>query len=140
MICMIYGVTPLRLVSPNPGSRPTCILKSWRNRRQSGGASVLDDSPILLGSHGDLDRLELACIVANVDAMDVEPRALTRMNEGGMLPVARATPALAEGTDGVEPAGEAERANAAKPEALAPWTQGEAGYVHETSREDLMTT
>ena len=131
---------PSKVVSPSPGSRPTCMLKTWRNQGERQYSSVLDDSPILLGSHGDLDRLELACMVANVDAMDVEPRALTRMNEGEMLPVARATPALAEGTDGVEPAGEAERAKPAQPEALAPWTQGEAGYVHETSQEDSMTT
>ena len=43
------------------------------------------------------------------------------------MPVADAAPALAEGAGGIEPAGEAERAAAARPEALASWTQGEAG-------------
>ena len=37
-------------------------------------------------------------------------------------------PALAEGTSGVEPAGEAERATAAKFEALVSWAQGVTGH------------
>jgi len=70
----------------------------------------------------------------NTDARKVDPRAFTRTNEGERcrswalhqaLPVVGAAPGLAEGTAGIEPAGEAERAAAAKSEALAPWTQGE---------------
>ena len=52
------------------------------------------------------------------------------------MPVVGATPALAGGTDGIEPASEAERANAARPEALAPWTQGEAGPMPETPPQE----
>ena len=46
------------------------------------------------------------------------PRALTRTNEGRALPVMGATPSMAEGTAGVESAGRAEKASAARPEAL----------------------
>ena len=49
-----------------------------------------------------------------------------------VLAVAGAAPALAEGTASIEPASEAERASAAKPEALTPWTQSEAGPRPET--------
>jgi hypothetical protein len=42
---------------------------------------------------------------------------------------------LAKSTAGVEPAGEAETAAAAKSKALAPWTQGETGREVETLRE-----
>jgi len=44
----------------------------------------------------------------------------------GALQVMGAATALAEGTPGVEPAGEAEKATAAKSEALVPWAQGVA--------------
>jgi hypothetical protein len=43
--------------------------------------------------------------------------------------------ALAKGTAGVEHACEAERAAAAKSEALAPWTHGETGCEIKTLRE-----
>ena len=56
----------------------------------------------------------------------------TLEESGGALPVVVAAPALAESTAGVEPAGEAERAATARPEALASWTQGEAGREVET--------
>jgi hypothetical protein len=72
-----------------------------------------------------LDRLGLARMVA--DARELEPSSVDVHKRGGALPVADAAPALAEGAGGIEPAGEAERAAAARPEALASWTQGEAG-------------
>jgi len=97
-----------------------------------GGASALDDSPILLGSPGDLDRLRLVCTVSNADARELEPSSVDAYERVGALPVVGAAPALAEGTAGVEPAGEAERAMAAKSEALAPWTQGETRHEIET--------
>lgn len=40
--------------------------------------------------------------------------------------------ALAEETASVEPAGQAERAMAAKPEALVPWAQSMVGHEVET--------
>jgi hypothetical protein len=59
---------------------------------------------------------------------------------GGILLVVGAAQALAKSTTGVEAAGEAERAAAAKSEALAPWIQGETGREVETlwegKRED----
>src|SRR5712691_1903987 len=60
------------------------------------------------------------------------PRALTRTNEGGGAAGRRRCPVLAEETAGVEPAGAAGRAAAAKSEALAPWTQGETRRELET--------
>ena len=71
----------------------------------------------------------------NTDARKVEPSGVDTHERGGALPVAGAAPALAEGIAGVEPAGEAERAAAAKSEALAPWTQGETRPEVETLRE-----
>jgi hypothetical protein len=54
---------------------------------------------------------------------------------GEVLLVVGVAQALAKGTAGVEHAGEAERAAAAKSEALAPWTQGETGYKIKTLRD-----
>jgi hypothetical protein len=56
----------------------------------------------------------------NVEAREVEPSSVNAHKRGGVLPVVGAAPALAEGTAGVEPAGEAEKATAAKSEALVP--------------------
>ena len=47
--------------------------------------------------------------------------------QGGVLAVVGAAPALAKGTASIEPASEAERASAAKPKALTPWMQSKAG-------------
>jgi hypothetical protein len=69
----------------------------------------------------------------------LNPRASTRTNEGGGAATGRATaPTLAEGTAGVEPTGKAEKATAAKSEALVPWAQENAGCgweVETSSRE-----
>src|SRR5712691_7564959 len=92
---------------------------------ESGGALAWDNSPILHGSPGDLDSLGLVCTVMDADAGRVEPSRVDAHEQGGVLPVTGAAPVLAEETAGVEPAGEAERAAAAKSEALAPWMQGE---------------
>jgi hypothetical protein len=60
---------------------------------------------------------------------------------GGALPVVGAASALAEGTAGVEPAGKAEIATAAKLEALVPWAQGEPGReVDSLLQGDRVTT
>jgi len=47
------------------------------------------------------------------------------------VPVAGAAPALAEGTAGVRPAGEAETASTARPEALVPWAKDKVVRGHE---------
>jgi len=108
----------------------------------------LDDSPILHGSPGDLDRLGLAHVAADADASEPEPPSVDTHGRGGVLPVVGVAPALAKGTAGVERTGEAETAMAAKLEALVPWAQGMAGReveklpregkrIHELSPEAL---
>jgi len=47
-------------------------------------------------------------------------------NQGEVLVVRGAAPALAEGTASIEPTSKAERASTAKPKALAPLMQGQA--------------
>jgi hypothetical protein len=56
----------------------------------------------------------------------VEPSGVGAHEQGGTLLVMSAAPALAEGTAGIKPAGEAERAMAAKPDALVTWVKGMA--------------
>ena len=57
----------------------------------------------------------------NVDMEEVEPSCANVQEQGGALPVVGITPALAESTTGVEPAGEAERATTTNP---THWTPG----------------
>ena len=59
---------------------------------------------------------------------DVESSNVNAHELWGVLLVVGTAPALAEDTPGIEPAGEAERAAAARSEALGPWTQGEAKH------------
>ena len=51
------------------------------------------------------------------------------------MPEAGTAPILAEGTAGIEPASRAERAPAAKPEALGPGAYGKTGRRCETPRQ-----
>ena len=60
------------------------------------------------------------------DAGEVEPPGVTPHEPRGALLVVGPAPPLAEGTSGVEPTGEAERAAAAKFEGLVSWAQGVA--------------
>ena len=54
-----------------------------------------------------------------------------------VVPICEATSASAfDGATGIEPASEADRATAAKPEASAPWTQGEARLAPETLAQE----
>ena len=62
------------------------------------------------------------------DVEYVESSNVNTHEPWGVLLVVGTAPALAEDTPGVEPAGEAERAAAARSKALAPWTQGEAKH------------
>ena len=64
-------------------------------------------------------------MAVDADTKEVEPSGVDEYERRGALSIVCAAPALAEGTAGVEPAGEAERAMAAKPEALASWVRGE---------------
>ncbi len=86
--------------------------------------------------------------VADMGARKVEPSGVDTHERGGALLIVGDAQALAEGTAGVEPAGEAEKATAAKPEALVPWAQsvakreveilpGEGKHVHEPPPEVL---
>ena len=63
----------------------------------------------------------------NVGAREVDHPCVDAHEQGGALAVVGAASALAKGTAGVEPAGKAEIATAAKLEALVPWAQGEPG-------------
>jgi len=76
--------------------------------------------------------LPAACRAENASVGPVECAEVDTHGLGGALPVAGTALDLAEGTAGIEPAGEAERATTTKPEALAPWTQGKAGSRPET--------
>ena len=70
--------------------------------------------------HGDPDTLGPAGVAEIMDAGEVEPPGRHRARTREALPVVGVTPALAEKTSGVEPAGEAERVAAVKSEALVP--------------------
>ena len=92
---------------------------------QEGGAlSALSNVPVILEGP---DPLGLVGAVVDVDVREVEPSGVDAHKRGGALPVVGVAPALAEGTAGVEPAGEAETATAAKSEALVPWARYKAG-------------
>ena len=68
----------------------------------------------------------------------IQSRALSTApcERGRVLVVTDVASALAEGTAGIEPAGEAEKPTTAKSETLAPWMQGDAGPRPETLPQD----
>ena len=74
----------------------------------------------------------LAGMVVDVDAEEIDPLGIDAYKQGGALPIMGIAPALAEGTASVGPAGKAETASTAEPEALAPWTQGKTQREVET--------
>jgi hypothetical protein len=71
-------------------------------------------------SYGGLDTLGPVGMTEIADAGGGELPDATAHELGGALPAVSPAPALAEGTSGVEPTGEAKRATAAKLEALVP--------------------
>ena len=74
----------------------------------------------VLVSHGGLDTLGPVNVTEILDAGEGELPDVTAHELRGALPVVAPTPALAEGTSSVEPAGEAERTTTAKLEVLVP--------------------
>ena len=78
----------------------------------------------------------LAGAVMDVDMEEIDPLGIDTHERGGALPVVGVAPALAEGTAGVGPAGEAETASTAEPEALAPWMQGKTQHEVETPPQE----
>ena len=80
----------------------------------------------------DPHPLGLVGLAEDMDVRELEPSSVDAHEQGGALLVVDAAPAVAKETTSVEPAGEAERAAATRPEALASWTQGEAGHEAET--------
>ena len=78
-----------------------------------------------------LDHLGLACAVTNADAREVQSSGVDTNKQRGLLPFMDTTPALAESTAGVELAGKAEKATAAKLEALEPEACGKTACRHE---------
>ena len=103
---------------------------------KSGGALAPNDSPIILEGLEDPAPFGLAGVAENADTEEIEPSGVNAHKRGGALPVAGIASALAEGTADVEPAGEAKKAVAAKPEALVPWAQDKAGREVETPPRD----
>jgi len=87
------------------------------------GESALGNSLVLAGSRGDLDHLHLAYTFVNSDAREVELSGVDTQERRRVLLVVDTTPAVTESTASIEPAGKAERATAAKSEALVPWVQ-----------------
>ena len=80
----------------------------------------------------DLHPLGLVGLAKDMDVRELEPSSIDMHEQGGALLVVDAAPAVAKETTSIKPAGEAERASAARPKALASWTQGEAGCEAET--------
>jgi predicted TPR repeat methyltransferase len=83
----------------------------------------------LHGSPRELDNLGLVYTVTDAGSW-ASTQQIRRV-----LPVVGTALALAKSTTGIERAGEAEIAAAAKSEALAPWTQGETGREVEMLQE-----
>ena len=103
------------------------------DQREAGGVpSIPGESPVALEV---IDPFGSAGMAENADAGEVEPSGVDTHERGGALLVVGTAPTLAEGTAGVEPTGEAERATAAKSEALAPRTQGEARWGRRDAAE-----
>ena len=71
-----------------------------------------------------------------MDTEGVERVDIDAHEQGGTLPVVGAASALAEGTAGVGPAGEAETATTAEPEALVLWAQDKAAREVETPPQE----
>jgi len=122
----IIDIRPERSKSPN--------LRE-EDLQESGGVSALATHLSSMVAPETLTVLGLCAWPRTRTQGESNPRAVDAHERGGALPVAGAAPTLAEETAGVEPAGEAERAAAAKSEALAPWTQGETRDEVETLRE-----
>jgi hypothetical protein len=113
--CTTKDLRPERLKPPDAQAE---------DLHESGGVSSKPgDSPVF---PEDVDPFGRAGVAENTDAGEVETSSVDAHERGGALPVAGTAPALAKGTAGVKPAGEAERAITAKSEALAPRTQGMA--------------
>ena len=111
--------------APSAGSSRAHILKPWRN--QGGGGRQHRTTHLSSLAAPETDPFGLASAVESADLRGVEPSGVNAHERGGAQPVAGTAPALAEGTAGVEPAGETKIATAAKLEALVPWAQGETG-------------
>ena len=94
---------------------------------------VLGDSPAFLE---DIDPLGPVGMTKNADAEEVEPSGIDAHERGGMLAVVDTEPPLAEGTASIEPASGAERATAARPEALGPGVYDKAGRRRERLPQD----
>src|SRR6267378_632895 len=112
---MVHHVQYVHQVHHIPTSDPSHVHRIYRIPASAVSiASPHLSSPTLHGSPGDLDSLGLVCTVTDADAGRVEPSRVDAHERGGVLPVTGAAPVLAEETAGVKPAGEAERAAAAK--------------------------
>ena len=137
-ICRVEKALPLsgmsqKTVAPSLGSCQIHKQKTCRKQgecRQYQVTHLRSLTTLIYTLWGFVDLAE------DADARNLEPSGIDMHEQGGALPVAGAAPAQAESTAGVKSAGEAERAIAAKPEALASWTQGEAGREAESPPQE----
>jgi len=123
------GASP-KIVAPKSGRCQIYVLKPWRNQGECQHQATHLSSLEIMAAR-DLDNLGPACTAENADVGKVKPSCIDVHKQGGALPVAGAAPALAEGTAGVRPAGEAETASTARPEALVPWAKDKVVRGHE---------
>ena len=141
------AATERRAIEDRPRLEPPKPPKPHGVAQEAGGALLTSGNILTLPEV--IDPFEVACVAENADAGEVEPSGFDAYKRGGALPVVGATPALAEGITGVEPASEAEKAIVARPEALVPWAQDKAGrkvkklpqegkHVHEPPPEVLL--
>ena len=116
---------------PRPGPRKPPDLHAEDLQETRGALSALGNIPVILEGP---DPLGLVGTVVDVDVREVEPSGINARERGGASPVVGTTPALAEETAGVGPAGEAETANTTRPEALVPWAQDKTGRGREVNK------
>ena len=89
-------------------------------------SSVPGDLPVLLG---ELDTIELANMIRNIEAKARAPAHIDVQESGGVPPTTKATPVPTKGTAGIKPIGVTESVTAAEPEALEPWTRDKDNTV-----------
>ena len=118
--------TKRRAIDDRPHPKPSKLPDTHGEGLQEAGGvpSVLGNSPAFPENP---DPFGLPGADKKADVQGVEPSRIDAYERGGAPLLVGVAPALAEETAGVGPAGEAEKAVAAKPEALVPWAQYKAG-------------
>jgi hypothetical protein len=121
--------TEQRAIEDRPCPEPSKPPNPQEDLQEAGGVpSIPGNSPAFPEV---IDPFGLAATAENADAEKVEIPGFDAYKRGGALPVVGATPTPTESTTSVEPAGGAEKAVTAKPEASVPWAQDKAGRGRE---------